>query len=268
MDEATSATMTLTVQCTDANKFSVSVPMDTTVVEFKALIVGQASCPAEQQRLIHRGRVLKDEATLESYGISDSHTVHLVRSTAPASPPPAGGAAASAAAAPGMGGASANPLASMMAQGGGMGGPPDMNRMQQQLMQNPEMMQSIMNSPMMQNLMDNPEMIRNMFMSNPQMQAVLEANPQLNHVLNDPALMRQTMEMARNPAAMQQVSGRRGGVRLRVRLGARRRRRRRRHRRRRAPGLRGRQLAGRRQRPTHLGRALPKHIHPPCRSSP
>ena len=44
-----------------------------------------------------------------------------------------------------------------------------------------------------------------MFMSNPQMQQVLEANPQLNHVLNDPALMRQTMEMARNPAAMQQV---------------------------------------------------------------
>ena len=65
MDEAASATMTITVQCTDANKFSVSVPMDTTVVEFKALIVGQACCPAEQQRLIHRGRVLKDEATLE-----------------------------------------------------------------------------------------------------------------------------------------------------------------------------------------------------------
>ena len=69
MDEAAAAaTMTLTVQCTDANKFSVSVPMDTTVVEFKALIAAQASCPAEQQRLIHRGRVLKDDATLESYG--------------------------------------------------------------------------------------------------------------------------------------------------------------------------------------------------------
>ena len=69
MDEAAAtATMTLTVQCTDANKFSVTVPMDTTVVEFKALIASQASCPAEQQRLIHRGRVLRDEATLESYG--------------------------------------------------------------------------------------------------------------------------------------------------------------------------------------------------------
>ena len=61
--------------------------------------------------------------------------------------------------------------------------------------------------PTPQNLLDNPELIRNMFMSNPQMQQVLEANPQLNHVLNDPALMRQTMEMARNPAAMQQVQG-------------------------------------------------------------
>ena len=72
-----------------------------------------------------------------------------------------------------------------------------------------------------QSLMDNPEMIRSMFASNPQMQAVLEANPQLNHMLNDPALMRQSMEMARNPAAMQQVSGQRGGACVRGQRGAR-----------------------------------------------
>ena len=53
--------------------------------------------------------------------------------------------------------------------------------------------------------MDNPEMLRAMMTSNPQMRALLDANPQLNHVLNDPAVLRQTMEMARNPAAMQQA---------------------------------------------------------------
>lgn len=44
-------------------------------------------------------------------------------------------------------GAGPNPFADMM---GGMGGGMDINRMQQQLMSNPEMMSSIMNSPMME----------------------------------------------------------------------------------------------------------------------
>jgi len=85
------------------------------------------------------------------------------------------------------------------------GGMPDMQRMQEQLAQNPEMMRNIMNSPMMQNLMDNPETLRSMMTSNPQMRALLDSNPQLNHILNDPSVLRQTMEMARNPAAMQQA---------------------------------------------------------------
>lgn len=73
----------------------------------------------------------------------------------------------------------------------GPNGMPDVHRMQQQLMQNPEMMRSIMASPMMQSMMSNPDLIRNMIGNNPQMRQVLDANPQLNHVLNDPQLMRQ-----------------------------------------------------------------------------
>lgn len=41
--------------------------------------------------------------------------------------------------------------------------------------------------------------------SNPQMQRVMENNPQLAQVLNDPAMMRQYLEMARNPEAMNQA---------------------------------------------------------------
>lgn len=48
------------------------------------------------------------------------------------------------------GGAGANPFAEMMGSMGGAGGGMDINRMQQQLMSNPEMMASIMNSPMME----------------------------------------------------------------------------------------------------------------------
>ena len=55
----------------------------------------------------------------------------------------------------------------------------------------------------MQNLMDNPETLRSMMTSNPQMR-VSDSNPQLNHILNDQCPP-PTMEMARNPAAMQQA---------------------------------------------------------------
>lgn len=38
-----------------------------------------------------------------------------------------------------------------------------------------------------------------------QMQGVLERNPEIGHVLNNPQLMRQAMEIARNPALMQEM---------------------------------------------------------------
>ncbi len=92
--------------------------------------------------------------------------MHLVRSQARPTPSPAAGASGAAAA--GAGGAgtppsaanpfgggaggAANPFAEMMGSMGGMGGAGgmDINRMQQQLMSNPEMMANIMNSPMME----------------------------------------------------------------------------------------------------------------------
>ena len=37
------------------------------------------------------------------------------------------------------------------------------------------------------------------------MQGVLERNPEIGHVLNNPQLMRQAMEVARNPALMQEM---------------------------------------------------------------
>lgn len=61
------------------------------------------------------------------------------------------GGAAAAPAAPAASAAAANPFAALMGGGmGGMGGGMDFASMQQQMMSNPEMMRSMMNSPMMQ----------------------------------------------------------------------------------------------------------------------
>ncbi|CAA2978278.1 ubiquitin domain-containing DSK2a-like [Olea europaea subsp. europaea] len=54
------------------------------VGEFKALLAQNCDVPVEQQRLIYKGRILKDDQTLVSYGLQADHTVHMVRGSAPA----------------------------------------------------------------------------------------------------------------------------------------------------------------------------------------
>jgi ubiquilin len=56
------------VRCSNGNKFTVEVDLGATVLALKGLLVERAEIPADQQRLIYKGRVLKDEQLLSSYG--------------------------------------------------------------------------------------------------------------------------------------------------------------------------------------------------------
>ncbi|KAJ8531429.1 hypothetical protein K7X08_026863 [Anisodus acutangulus] len=219
--------VTINIRCSRGSKFSVHVRLDSTVRSFKSKLAQHANIAVEQQRLIYKGRILKDEQTLESYGLEADHTVHLVRGSAPAlsanpaSATNAGGpntvhnaprdAAVDAGGPfPGPGlGASMFPGLGSGGGGGGGGlfgaGLPDFEQVQQQLTQNPDMMRDMLNMPVVQNLMNNPETIRNMVMNNPQMREIMDRNPELAHVLNDPATLRQTMEAARNPELMREM---------------------------------------------------------------
>lgn len=53
--------------------------------------------------------------------------------------------------------------------------------------------------------MNNPENMRTLLTANPQMQELIERNPEINHMLNNPELLRQTMELARNPSMLQEL---------------------------------------------------------------
>lgn len=72
------------------------------------------------------------------------------------------------------------------------------------LISNPETMQNMIN-PMMQQMMTNPEMIRSLFGSMQRMQLLMERNPEVNHLLSNPDVLRESLEMVRNPAALQEV---------------------------------------------------------------
>ncbi|KAK3735016.1 hypothetical protein QZH41_010667 [Actinostola sp. cb2023] len=195
---------------TSKNKETIEISHDATIKEFKDEISSKFNAPVEQLCLIFAGRILKDSDTVDSYHIKDGLTVHLVvksdnkvkmvqassssstaEPTQPSSTPPIdmfGGLGTGM----GMGGESGN-LNQMTQQ------------LQQQMMSNPDVMRQVMDSPIVQSMMANPELMRQVILGNPQMQSLIERNPEISHILNNPELMRQTMEMARNPALMQEM---------------------------------------------------------------
>lgn len=78
-------------------------------------------------------------------------------------------------------------------------------RMQREIVANPEMIRQMMDNPLIQALMNNPDYMRQLIMGNPQMQELMERNPEVTHMLNNPELLRQTMELARNPTMLQEL---------------------------------------------------------------
>ncbi len=145
----------------------------------KAKLADVTGVPAENQRLIYAGHVLKDNQTIASYNIKDGHTVHLVKGA-----PKAGAAApapSSPAAAAAPGAAAQTPFSPFggLGAGAGAGG---FGAMQAQMLQNPEMMQAMMENPMVQGLLNDPETMRQMMMMNPQTRAMMDANPEVAQV--------------------------------------------------------------------------------------
>ncbi|XP_042062006.1 ubiquitin domain-containing protein DSK2b-like isoform X2 [Salvia splendens] len=217
------------IRCSNGSKFSVKTTLESTVAEFKDVLAHNCDVPAEQQRLIYRGRILKDDQTLASYGLQVDHTIHMVHGSAPAaasSPVPVSTGAGNTNTTAATQGGGVNPGGTGVADTGaslfpglglgGLGGTggasglfraglPEFEQVQQQLTQNPNMMRDIMNMPAIQSLMNNPEIMRSLIMSNPQMREIIDRNPELAHILNDPSVLRQTLEAARNPELMREM---------------------------------------------------------------
>jgi ubiquilin len=85
-DNATAedAPITFSIKASNDAKFTLTLPLSTPVSELKEKLSSSeyADTPAERQRLIYSGRVLKDNDTLATYKIKDGHTIHLVKSAA------------------------------------------------------------------------------------------------------------------------------------------------------------------------------------------
>ncbi|KAK3789841.1 hypothetical protein RRG08_055127 [Elysia crispata] len=206
--------MKITVK-TPKEKHTVEVKIGGSVRELKEEVQKKFNAPYEQLCIIFAGKIIKDEDTLEQHGIKDGLTVHLViksaNRTAPSNPTPSNNTTSSGNTAPDVSQTPYN-LGGIGGLGGlsglGMGSANFMEmqqRMQSEIMNNPDMMRQLMDNPFIQSMMSNPDVMRNLLMNNPQMRELMERNPEITHMLNNPEVMRQTMELARNPAMMQEL---------------------------------------------------------------
>ncbi|CAN7108423.1 unnamed protein product [Brassica rapa subsp. narinosa] len=208
--------VSVNVRCSNGSKFSVRTSLESTVESFKALVAQNCDVPANQQRLIYKGRILMDDHTLLSYGLQADQALHMVRGSAPPGSqtitPRSVTRGVGSNDTPNTGGESLfgfNPLGSGNAMPRGMfgaAGLPNLERAQQQLAQNPNMVRDMMNAPAIQNIMNNPELMRTLIMSNLQMRELVDRNPELGHILNDPSVLRQSLEAARNPELMREMT--------------------------------------------------------------
>ncbi|TNN85707.1 Ubiquilin-4 [Liparis tanakae] len=209
--EASDGTIIKVTVKTPKDKEEIAIAEDASVTQFKEEISRRFKAKQDQLVLIFAGKILKDGDSLSQHGIKDGLTVHLVIKTAHKAGD-GGSTSASSSTSTQAGNTSTSSPAGFGDLSGlaglGMGSANFMElqqQMQRQLMSNPEMLSQIMENPLVQNMMSNPDLMRQMIMANPQMQQLMERNPEISHMLNNPELMRQTMELARNPAMMQEM---------------------------------------------------------------
>lgn len=68
----------LRLKTLDERVFDVEAASSMSVADFRAKVALATAVPASRQRLIYRGKLLKDGAALATYDLQDGHTVHLV----------------------------------------------------------------------------------------------------------------------------------------------------------------------------------------------
>ncbi|CAJ0916660.1 18933_t:CDS:2 [Entrophospora sp. SA101] len=211
--------ITITVKCSNDTKYTVTTDKSKTVLEFKQLIAEKSEIPADKQKLIYSGKVLKDNDTLETYKIAEGHTVHMVKSlgarvssqsTTQSEPTATSTTNTTNNQSTQPQNIPLNPFTALGGFGGGSGnfgtnndanlfgdnnnGAPNMNMMMEQVLNNPALMQYVLQ------MMQDPQIIDNVIAMNPQQFG--EMAPQLRQMTQDPGFQ----ALLSNPDAIRHIA--------------------------------------------------------------
>ncbi|XP_050069475.1 ubiquilin-1 [Anopheles maculipalpis] len=191
---------------TPKDRKSVEIEEDAEIKDLKLIVAEKFDTNPELVCLIFAGKIMKDTDTLKTHNIKEGLTVYLViKAAARAESETARRAPADVSQTP-FGLNQLGGIAGLGALGGNQTNFMDLqSRMQHELLDNPDLMRTVLDNPLVQQMMNSPDTMRQILTSNPQMQELMQRNPEISHMLNNPELLRQTMELARNPSMLQEL---------------------------------------------------------------
>uniref|UniRef100_A0A4X2KI66 Ubiquilin 3 n=1 Tax=Vombatus ursinus TaxID=29139 RepID=A0A4X2KI66_VOMUR len=204
---------------TPKDKEEFAVQDTCTIQQLKKEISQHFKAHPDQLVLIFAGKILKDPDSLVQCGIHDGLTVHLVikmqkrgggpecltpgqLAPPPPPPPPPSPVPVPPRGAPPL---SLGVLTGLNGLGLMSGSLPDLQSQLWQHISVPELVAQIMDDPFIQGLLSNTGLVHQLVYDNPYMQQLIQHNPEIGHILNNPEIIRQTLEFLRNPAMMQEM---------------------------------------------------------------
>jgi len=171
----------ITVKLPDGSLVHLDVDLKNRVEEFRTILAPKSGIKRHRQRLVFAGRLLQDGRSLEAYAIERNSTIHLLHSSS--------------------------------AEGGGegVGGyditqtPGQLGGLQRHVLQNPDILQQMLESPAMQSLLNDHDFMRCLLKMDPRLTKLMEGCPELNDMLQDKEFMTQATEALRNPVHVRDV---------------------------------------------------------------
>lgn len=169
----------VTVKLPDGSLVHLDVDLKTRVEEFRTILAPKSGVKRHKQRLVFSGRLLQDGRSLEAYGIERNSTIHLLHGNA------AGGE--------GPEGVDITTI------------PSQLGALQRHVLQNPDILQQMLESPAMQSLLNDHDFLRSLLKMDPRLTKLFDGSPELSNMLHDQDFMRQATEALRNPVHVRDV---------------------------------------------------------------
>lgn len=168
----------ITVKLPDGGLVHLDVDLKTRVEDFRSILAPKTGVKRHRQRLVVAGRLLQDGRSLEAYGVERNSTIHLLH----------GGA---------EGGHGTDHDVSEM--------PPQLAALQRHVLDNPDIMQQMLEAPAMQSLLNDHEFLRSLMRLDPRLQQLLDGCPELQQMLHEEKFMQDATSALRNPVHVRDV---------------------------------------------------------------
>ncbi|KAJ3481780.1 hypothetical protein NLI96_g7435 [Meripilus lineatus] len=207
MSESSVSEIQINVKGPSELKLQITITTDKTVLELKQAIAEKSDVPADRQRLIYSGRVLKDDDALSVYKIQSTHTIHMVKGVSRSNPSNASTSTPQPLPTMQAGQNPNDPLTQLNgSQGFGlmaglnpfadMGLNPNDPNMMQGMLNNPQFLQQ------MSSVLSNPAILDQVISSNPQLQAMgpqvreIFQSERFRQMMSNPDTLRMMLQMS------------------------------------------------------------------------